>query len=270
MSIILLGLSVIIFITSTLCAHFNGVNSKIEYARQEKLGSLFYENQKKEGRLTDYGNKLTNLNPNFPCVRGVVPIGLNTNESIDDGHKFGCGISHISSSPIVYSFGSRNQIDFEVAFLKLRKDSKIFSFEIDGNFVPKIPPDYNQSIFAHHIGLSYHSKDDHLMTLTDIMKKFNHKYIDVLKMDIESTEWQFIQREAVLLRNVGQFLVELHVPQSAQHSLQFLEAIETQGMGLFFKELNYHNHLDYTELSFIQSDWGNWDENKKNLQLPDV
>ena len=41
--------------------------------------------------------------------RGVTPLGENTEASIQDGHKFGCGIHLISETPIVYSFGSNRQ-----------------------------------------------------------------------------------------------------------------------------------------------------------------
>jgi len=42
------------------------------------------------------------------------------------------------------------------------------------------------------------------------MKRNNHTYIDVLKMDIEGFEWEWISHESHLLENVGQLLVEVH------------------------------------------------------------
>ena len=45
-----------------------------EYARQEHLGVLYSESQKKEDRHSDYGHVMPHLNPNFPCVRGVCII----------------------------------------------------------------------------------------------------------------------------------------------------------------------------------------------------
>ena len=89
-----------------------------------------------------------------------------------------------TSFPIVYSFGSHAQTDFEVGILQFRLDSKIFSFKIDENFSRS--PDYKYSIF-HRIGLSYGSNNEHLMSLKDIIRKFDHHYIDLLKMDVEST-----------------------------------------------------------------------------------
>ena len=45
-----------------------------EYDREERLGVLYYESQKKEDRHSDYGHVMPHLNPNFPCVRGVCII----------------------------------------------------------------------------------------------------------------------------------------------------------------------------------------------------
>eukprot|EP01036_Dinobryon_divergens_P028388 gene28388-37322_t len=240
------------FIVTVFCFETQSLNDKKkndhasispapeEYDRQEHLGVLYYESQKKEDRHSDYGHVMPHLNPNFPCVRGVVPVGFDTNESIDDGHKFACGVSFISSAPIVYSFGSNLQTDFERAFYDLRKDSKIYVFEIDKTKIPTISSPYNESIFI-----------------------FNH----VLKMDIESMEWQFIEHEAKVLRNVGQLLVELHDPDTKHRAIYFLEKIEAQGLNLFFKELNHYYKVQCTELSFIQKRWGVWDSEKKDLQL---
>eukprot|EP01035_Chromulina_nebulosa_P029074 gene29074-38498_t len=227
------------FIVTVFCFETQSLNDKKkndhasispapeEYDRQEHLGVLYYESQKKEDRHSDYGHVMPHLNPNFPCVRGVVPVGFDTNESIDDGHKFACGVSFISSAPIVYSFGSNLQTDFERAFYDLRKDSKIYVFEIDKTKIPTISSPYNESIFIFNRGLGYQKRND-LFTLTELMKEFGHTYIDVLKMDIESMEWQFIEHEAKVLRNVGQLLVELHDPDTKHRAIYFLEKIEAQ------------------------------------------
>lgn len=105
-----------------------------------------------------------------------MPVGFDSNESIDDGHKFACGVSFISSAPIVYSFGSNLQTDFERAFYDLRNDSKIYVFEIDKTKIPTISSPYNDSIFIFNRGLGYQKKND-LFTLTDLMKEFGHTYI---------------------------------------------------------------------------------------------
>lgn len=118
---------------------------------------------------------------NISWLCQVVPVGFDTNESIDDGHKFACGVSFISSAPIVYSFGSNLQTDFERAFYELRKDSKIYVFEIDKRKIPTISSPYNDSIFIFNRGLGYQKRND-LSTLTELMKEFGHTYIGMYVM----------------------------------------------------------------------------------------
>jgi len=85
---------------------------------QEKLAELYYENQKKE---RDYKNEVNSdalrLGSNYPCLYGANSIGMNTAISIVDGHKYTCGVNVIKGTPIIYSFGSDQRQDFEVAFL---------------------------------------------------------------------------------------------------------------------------------------------------------
>jgi len=87
-------------------------------------------------------------------------------------------------NPIVYSLGSNKQQDFETAFLKLRPDSNIFTFELAKNNIPDESV-RNSRVKWFNIGLGYTSGLSNLKTLTDMMKMLNHTYIDVLKMDIE-------------------------------------------------------------------------------------
>ena len=45
-----------------------------------------------------------------------------------------------------------------------------------------------------------------------MMKENNHDYVDILKMDIEGIEFDWLKQEgAQLIPRIGQFLVELHV-----------------------------------------------------------
>ena len=113
------------------------------------------------------------------------------------------------------------------------------------------------------------------------MRVLGHHYIDVLKMDIEGAEWDFVHEEADLLKNIGQFLVELHLgmdEKSAEKVVgsprNWLELIENKGdMRLFFREPNILDRAvcffqaHYTELSFIQKSWGIWDKKKFELKL---
>ena len=250
--------------------------STVTYEELDQLGDLYYQNQLGE-RGCDRPKLLQDLVPRFPCVRGVIPIGTSSKMSIFDGHKFACGVRAISQAPIVYSFGSNKDQTFEESFLRLRPDAKIFIFEMSKN---KLPNKRLPSIEYHVMGLGYR-KGSHFRSLRATMQMLNHQYIDVLKVDIEGSEWDFVHEEADLLQNIGQFLVELHLgmdEQSAEKEVgsprNWLELIENKGnMRLFFKEPNIIDEAKcvfqahYTELSFIQKNWGVWDKNKMELML---
>ena len=136
--------------------------------------------------------------PNYPCVLGVVPVGLSSPESVSDGHKFTCGIHAIERQPIVYSFGSHQQQDFELAFLRLRPDAEIHIFEIDPTQLPAMQLRH-ESIRYNAVGLGYVNSDGFTVkSLKDIMEQNNHKYIDVLKMDVEGQRVQFFENRRVL------------------------------------------------------------------------
>lgn len=239
-----------------------GRYSKKQQIKLEKLGSLYYNHQMRERNLT-YLHDLLAINPNFPCVRGVIPIGHATEESISDGHKFGCGIQSISSAPIVFSFGSNRQIDFEEAFLDLRPDSIIHIFEIKASSMPNISESHKHSIHAHNIGLGYSSPE--LRSLEQVMKDVNVSYIDVLKMDIEGEEWNLIKRERHIFPRIGQLLLELHIiDRKHKNPIKLLEILENSGLKLFHRELNKY-FACCVELSFVQVEWTRWNDDKQRL-----
>jgi hypothetical protein len=110
------------------------------------------------------------------------------------------------------------------------------------------------------------------MSLEAIMTKLGHTYIDVLKIDIEGSEFHFFRREVQLLHLVGQLVVEVHnynkrsvVEWDPPHKLfEAVRNVENNGMRLFFKEVNKRWPRG-AELSFIQADWSRWDKHKAGL-----
>lgn len=83
-------------------------NSKLKL-HPEKLAELYYQNQIKERDIPVTYRNFFRLNANYPCFFGTYPVGADTPESVIDGHKYVCGLPHIDSSPIVYSFGSNQK-----------------------------------------------------------------------------------------------------------------------------------------------------------------
>jgi hypothetical protein len=134
----------------------------------EHLGELYYQSQMKE-RSSKIAEEFKRMNSNFPCVLGETPLGSADDASVDDGHKFACGIHAISGSPIVYSFGSNQQQDFELAVLNIRPDAKIFVFEL----IPtSLPPENvrDKRITYVPVGLGgYHDKVQYNFTIYIIL-----------------------------------------------------------------------------------------------------
>lgn len=188
----------------------------------ENLGELYYQHQLKErGRSLAY-NSFIHLNPNYPCLHGVVPIGADTEESIMDGHKFACGIHHIKTGPIVYSFGSNQQQDFEMSMLQYRPDSIVFTHDILESHLP-IPAERisNITYVASALGASSNKKDKtKYYLLHELMKERGHKYIDVLKIDIEGGEFVWLDNEPEeTFSRIGQLMIEVHRSRSGKCSL---------------------------------------------------
>ena len=104
------------------------------------------------------------------------------------------------------------------------------------------------------------------------MRMLDHKYIDVLKIDIEYAEWQWVARETHLLNRVGQLLVEVHTKDNRRFPYQgpnpglfFIEKLEEKGLRLYHKEYSTTSK-NFVELSMIQKDWSDWEIQKSSLE----
>lgn len=101
---------------------------------REEWAESFYlsELSQKNSQKTPTKDVLT-INPHFPCLAGASALGIkkipvNTvSEVYNDERRIVCGVNAIPGSPIVYSIGGKGQT-FELDFLKLRPDARIFMF----------------------------------------------------------------------------------------------------------------------------------------------
>ena len=169
----------------------------------------------------------TLIEANYPCLYGVTPVGQDEGVSVYDGHKFACGIHHIKSRPIVYSFGSNRQQDFEKSILFYRPDALVYTFEINPDHLPpekglptplfsftkkKQPELRDPKIVFTVLGLGPPSNGTvKMMLVHEIMKMLNHTYVDVLKIDIEGGEHPWVKAEPIeTFTRIGQLLLEVH------------------------------------------------------------
>lgn len=188
----------------------------------EKLGERFYQNQLKERERSLNYNTFIHLNPNYPCVHGVVPLGEDTASSARDGHKFSCGIMHIKSDPIVYSFGSNQQQDFEMAVLHQRPDARIWTHDLLESNLPPLDKRLSTINYtATALGPSSQNEGDtKFKLLHEFMKERGHTYIDLLKIDIEYGEYPWIANEPLdTFTRFGQLMIEVHRPHGGKRVL---------------------------------------------------
>jgi FkbM family methyltransferase len=143
----------------------------------------------------------------------------------------------INSQSIVYSFGAGTEISFDTELVRLFgvkiflfdptpksiqyvKDQKLgsnFNFEEIGiatftgnaNFFLPINPDY-VSATLDKLSDSQSSGKVKVERLSEIMKRHQHEFIDLLKMDVEGAEYDVIDDILQSKINIHQLLIEFH------------------------------------------------------------
>ena len=180
----------------------------------------------------------------------------------------------IKGDPIVYSFGSNQNQIFELALLKLRPDSKIHIFDVSEEKLP-LPKERDNRIKYFPIALGgYNNKSHHMKTLKEMMNFNQHRYIDVLKMDIEAAEYDWIKYEQDLLPRIGQLSIELHIDNEVRDwyptlkskmVTKFVRMIEENGLRLVYKETNVMMQSCCSEFSFIQQNFTQFEKMKNSL-----
>ena len=213
------------------------------------------------------------IEADYPCIYGSTVLGNFSANKVDDGHKYSCGLQRIRGKPVVYSFGSDQNQAFELSLLQLRPDAEIHIFEVD--YMHLVPVSLRHpKIVYHSYGLGYdHSQRDNVFSLYSSMKANSHKYIDILKVDVEGFEWEFIEREALLLDRVGQLLIELHTFRvrerfviNPESFIKFMTIVESFGLRVFHKEANLYDEFSMAccaEFSLIQHNWHVWNRYSK-------
>jgi hypothetical protein len=90
------------------------------------------------------------------------------------------------------------------------------------------------------------------------MERRGHSHIDVLKVDIEGSEWKALAGD---LPSIGQLQVEVHEEPGTDEGARvaslskLFNNIERHGLRLFHKEVNARYNLNCMEFSFIQENW---------------
>jgi hypothetical protein len=236
--------------------------------------------------------------------------------NIGEGGKWVCGLSWLkkqklqeaatSTSPlrggssespcVIYSYGVSIETSFEQHMLSFPElKCEIFAFDPTVARVKNIPS--NASLTFHKQALwSTSGTTDHFIFtehLFDTMNRLNHSFIDLLKIDIEGSEWEvFLElfQRGRQIRSTskvttpggstwtfpfGQLLIELH-HENTSNTIEFFSGMAEFGFLPFSREINLQPCLDgrlpfAVEYSFIHSSF--FDETKRHHQthpLPPV
>ncbi|KAF8815245.1 hypothetical protein BYT27DRAFT_7195546 [Phlegmacium glaucopus] len=207
--------------------------------------------------------------PAFNCPHEVERLG-----ALGDGGKWVCGLSRVAQKPdcIVYSFGINHESSFEEEVLSKTEHCRIWGYDFSvESFGPEISLLHQHRTHFKPFGLSgsdrHGPEDKHPMyTLESLMKLNGHKHIDILKIDIES--WEFETINTLLAPYIesgeplpfGQLQLEIHIwNKTFEEYLAWWQTLEAAGLRPFWTEPNivYQNYnrktntADLAEYSFI-------------------
>ncbi|CAL8140987.1 unnamed protein product [Orchesella dallaii] len=173
------------------------------------------------------------------------PFNLTREGNEGDGGKWICGLEKILSqkeSCAIYSFGIANDSTFEAELLGRTKNCSLFAYDPSVSQIGWPLTASTPRVTFQQFGLSFRD-DRRERTLKTLMNQNGHKWIDVLKVDIEGHEYESLFQAMNDFDGfpVGQLLVELHVtskPFNVTVFFTLIQKLESFGMRVFNYEPN--------------------------------
>jgi len=207
----------------------------------------------------------------FNCPHQLSRLGR-----LGDGGKWVCGVSHLRAKKktgcIIYSFGINGDTSFENDILnKTSCTLRAFDHTVDEKSVPLMKMFPGRSTFR-KIGLAAkedaHGHETSMRTLLSEMKFHGDTFIDILKFDIEGSEFQVLTQLLTDFPNglpFGQLLIEIHMHRFPAKSNMFKEfrkwweSLEKAGLRALQREPNFYTmyleknpsptHMEFTFLN---------------------
>ncbi|EUC30460.1 hypothetical protein COCVIDRAFT_33301 [Bipolaris victoriae FI3] len=218
--------------------------------------------------------------PTWTCPHDIQRVGR-----MGDGGKWVCGMSVYEGLPavkasaseesslsnaqdglVMYSFGINGESSFEAEMLERVPSARIwgYDFSVDA-WGPQIAPKHRHRTFFKKVGLGKedaHDASPPFWTLPSLMKQNNHTYIDILKIDVEGSEYDALDTMMDAFDNVqsasgksvlpiGQVMIELHLGDGVSTNNQvgggsvdfgrfrsWWERLERMGMRPVWMEIN--------------------------------
>lgn len=206
----------------------------------------------------------------FNCPHTVERIG-----ALGDGGKWVCGLERVAQKPdcIVYSIGINHESSFEAELLSRTASCEVWGYDFSvQEFGPEVQGEPSLLRRAHFSPFGLAGTDAHgpqddpkMYTLASLMRRNGHAHIDILKVDIES--WEFETLKSLIQPYVesgeplpfAQLQLEVHVwGKKFTEFLKWWEMLEEAGLRPFWTEPNlvYQNYnragsADLAEYSFL-------------------
>jgi len=197
----------------------------------------------------------------YTCPHDIQRVGR-----LGDGGKWVCGMSLYEAKPavavsqhktspraetIIYSFGVNDESTFEAEMLARVPSAKIFAFDYSvESFGQQVSTSYATRASFYQVGIGAKdqpTRQPPFFTLQTLMARSNHTYIDILKIDVEGTEYQALDSfmdscDATGVMPIGQVMIELHLVDDQNVNFdrftKWWERLEAFGMRPTWLEIN--------------------------------
>jgi hypothetical protein len=262
--------------------------------------SPYYHQQKKYFNITTFepfslntGINIWDLFPPEVSCPDLLRVGR-----VGEGGKWICGLSWVKSNLgrasigdcIVYSYGVSTDSTFEADLLHHSNgkcEVHLFDPTVGRIGLANMPTQFNKIALWNESG----TNQNFLVTehLFDTMHRLQHSFIDVLKVDIEGSEWpvfrDLIHRAKTDLLSkksnrahrysplpFGQLLIELHY-DSVEVTVEFFDGLRQLGYLPYSREINLQPCLNgdrpvAVEYSFIHSSFFDVTERSRPIPSP--
>ena len=182
---------------------------------------------------------------------------------------------------IVYSYGISTDTSFERSMID-SVGCKVFGFDPTVGWTNMSYGNYSRNFVFYKTALGAKSGSSPMFSLMehihDTMQRLNHSYIDILKVDVEGSEWEIFADMLSSLRLnpqiswFGQLLIELHYHTATQLD-SFFRDMHSAGYVSFSREINLIPTLKgqlplASEYSFINADLFFSRGRQSNLVVP--
>ncbi|KAG0373474.1 hypothetical protein BGX24_011647 [Mortierella sp. AD032] len=203
----------------------------------------------------------------FVCPHDIQHVGR-----LSDGGKWICGMSLYEEKPrakcVMYSFGINDNTHYEGEMLD-RTDCEIFAYDASVTSMGPEATGPRAHFKPYFIGSTNHVDENGKTwkTLKTLMQENGHDWIDILKVDVEGSEYGTFD---TIMEDFGDVLpftqlqIELHVREDMVtfgNFLKWWEKLESRGVYPWWTELNlnptYYGQRDWaSEYCFLNTRGG--------------